>query len=271
MSEFGDLSDRVALVTGAAGSIGSETALVLAEAGAKVVVSDLPGTALQDVAGAIRDKGLTVATQEADISDEASVGSLLQFALSSFGRLDVLVNNAGATSLTDVAADVMNLELEVGERAFAINARGTFLMTKHALPAMLENGRGAIVNVSSGTAFAGDARFTAYASSKGAVNTLTFYVATQYGHRGIRCNAIAPGVITGPLVDRAMPPVVADLFRDNTVVNRLGSPRDIAEAVLYLASDRSSYISGQILRVDGGFFAHLPTEPAVRRMFAPTQ
>lgn len=264
----GDLAGRVALLTGAAGTIGAETALALAEAGAAVMLADLPGTPLAEVAGALENKGYSAAFCEVDITSVDSVSALIDATVARFGGIDVLDNNAGATSLVAVDSDVVDLDPDVWEQAFAVNARGTFLVTKFTLPVMLAKGSGAIVNISSGTASAGDLRFTAYASSKGAVETFTRYVATQYGQRGVRCNAIAPGLVVGRTVDAVIPPPVLEIFRENTVVRRIGAARDIADAVVFLGSDRSSYISGQVIPVDGGFFAHLPTDAAVRQLMA---
>jgi len=259
-----DLEGRVAIVTGAAGGIGAVTALALADAGASVVLADLPGTRLAAVTSGIRDKGHPVASHEVDITDEPSVRALVAFTLDRFGRLDFLDNNAGATGFVAEDQDVVSMSVDVWDRVMAINARGPMLMCKHALPPMLERGGGSIVNISSGLSLAGDMQTVAYGCSKAAVNSLTRYVATMYGDRGIRANTIAPGLIRTPRLEATLPPPVQDVFTESFLVPRLGEPRDIAELVVFLASDRSAYITGQLFSVDGGFFAHVPTVAAVR-------
>ncbi|MGH7899200.1 MAG: SDR family NAD(P)-dependent oxidoreductase [Candidatus Binatia bacterium] len=261
-----DLDGKVAIVTGAAGGIGAVTAQALAEAGAIVVLANLPGPRLEEVAEDLRAKGHSVAHHPVDIADESSVRALVAFALERFGRLDVLDNNAAATTFVAEDQDVLSMSVEIWDRIMAINARGTMLMTKHALPPMLERGAGSIVNISSGLSLAGDLQTVAYGCSKAAVNALTRYVATQYGDRGIRANTIAPGLIRTPTLEAAMPPPVQDVFKESFLVPRLGEPRDIADLVVFLASDRSAYITGQLFSVDGGFFAHVPTLAGVREL-----
>lgn len=152
-----------------------------------------------------------------------------------------------------------------------INARGTMLMCKHVVPAMIANGGGSIINISSGTSTAGDFQATAYACSKGAINTLTRYVATQYGSRGVRCNALVLGLVATEALKATLPPPVCQVFESNKLLGRLGEGRDVAEAVLFLASERSAWITGQLLPVDGGFFAHVPTTSGIAALMAAMQ
>jgi NAD(P)-dependent dehydrogenase (short-subunit alcohol dehydrogenase family) len=150
----------------------------------------------------------------------------------------------------------------------AINARGTMLVCKHAIPVMIAGGGGSIVNISSGQSLSGDLTNVAYSAGKAAVNTLTRHVATTFGDRGIRCNAIAPGLVLTPALDAGMPEPLRPLFVEQCLVPRLGEPRDVAETVLFLASDAAAYISGQILSVDGGILSHIPTVPGIRKLMA---
>ena len=191
--------------------------------------------------------------------------------MAEFGAIDVIDNNAGATSLSVTDdQDLVSMTTEAWDRIYSINVRGPMLLIKHALPIMFERGGGSIVNISSGAADVGDLAFSAYGSSKAAVNTFTQYVATAYGERGIRCNAVSPGPIRDPSPDAIPKPLALEqLLIGNCLVPRLGLPRDIAEAVLFLASPRSSFITGQVLRVDGGFGSHWPTFAALRELRKP--
>ncbi|MDX2937766.1 SDR family NAD(P)-dependent oxidoreductase [Streptomyces ipomoeae] len=260
------LDGKVAIVTGGAGGIGAVTGRLLAEAGAQVVLADLPGT---DVAAKAKEAGSPdrAVACEVDISSEGSVKALIDFTVQTFGGLDIVHNNAALTGLPG-DLDVVSMTTEVWDAVFDVNARGAMLMCKHSIPAMIESGGGSIINMSSGMAEAADLMATAYACSKGAINTLTFYVATQYGDRGIRCNTISPGVVHTPAVDRTMPEPVRELIIEHKAVGRLGEPRDIAELVSFLGSDASSFITGANLHIDGGFRAHVPSLVDVRRMLA---
>ncbi len=263
-SEF---SGKVAIVTGSARGIGLETATLLARAGASVVLADLPGSALDEAAAQVRAEGGEVGSHTVDIAEESMVQELVAYTTDTFGRLDILVNNAARTSMLE-DADVMTQSVETWDSVFAVNARGTMLMCKHSLGPMMQGGGGSIVNISSGTASAGDFFATAYACTKAAISTLTKYVATQYAEGGIRCNAIAPGLINTPALQAGMPPALIDTIVQSKLSGRLGEPRDIAEMATFLASDRASFITGQVIHVDGGYFAHLPSTVATRQAMA---
>jgi NAD(P)-dependent dehydrogenase (short-subunit alcohol dehydrogenase family) len=267
-----DLRGRVAIVTGAGGEggIGECTARLLAEAGARVVLADLTDSKLAKTTAALINDGLDVAHCHTDIADERSVASLIRFTQQKYGRLDILDNNAASQGQAE-DREVTSMPVELWDHIMAVNARGTMLACKHALPLMLAGGGGSIINISSGTSTAGDFFATAYAASKGAINTLTRYVATQYGPRGIRCNALVLGLIATPVLKATMPEPLREIFRDNKLCARLGEPRDVAEMVVFLASDRSLYITGQLLPVDGGFYAHTPTSAPVQALLAKMQ
>lgn len=264
-----DLENKVAIVTGAHRGIGLATATRLAAGGARVVLADLPGSDLQGACRKAAEHG-EVLHHEVDITSEDSVKALVEFSLDSFGGIDVLDNNAAyAGSARDV--DLLSMEAEEWDRTFSINARGTMLMCKHTVAAMLKSGGGSIINISSGTAVSGHMYQTAYACSKGAINTLTQYIATQYGAAGIRCNAIAPGLVKTENLAASMPEPMQEMFRENKLIPRLGEPDDIAEMVAFLASDRSSWITGQIYAVDGGFLAKAPHLASERQLMAKMQ
>jgi NAD(P)-dependent dehydrogenase (short-subunit alcohol dehydrogenase family) len=261
MSERDDgLKGKVAFISGGAGAIGSATARRLAEEGARVVIGDLPDSNLQEVAAELQRDGLDVAAQELDLEQEASIRAAIETIARKYGRLDVLDNNAAMKGLKEDRG-VIDMSSELWDRVMAVNARGTMLMCKYALPVMITGGGGSIVNISSGTSLAGDLYATAYAVSKGAINTLTYYLAAQHGQQGIRCNGLLVGAVVTPALERVLPEAMREILRAHKLVGRLGQPQDIAEVVAFLASDRSKWITGQLWSVDGGFFAHIPTMP----------
>jgi NAD(P)-dependent dehydrogenase (short-subunit alcohol dehydrogenase family) len=268
-SSEGVLKGKVAIVTGAGGvgNIGAQTARMLAESGARVVLADLNDTELETTTTALSAAGLDVCCHATDISDEGSVEALIRFTQDRYGRLDVLDNNAASQGQPE-DGEITSLSVELWDHIMGVNARGTMLMCKHALPLMISGGGGSIINISSGTSTAGDFFAPAYAASKGAINTLTRYVATQYGSKGIRCNALVLGLIETPKLQAVMPPPLREVFRENKLVQRLGSALDVAQMVTFLASDLSAFITGQLLPVDGGFYAHTPTTVAVGKLLA---
>ena len=248
------LHDKVAIVTGSASGIGRATARLLAAEGASVVVADLDEAGASAVVSEIEaDGGKAIATQ-VDVSVEEDVHEMIATAVSTFGGLDVLHNNAAAlgSASPGLDMDIANMDVDVWDRTMAVNLRGVMLGCKHAIPALLERGGGAIVNTSSGSAQRGDLAIPAYGVSKGGVDTLTRYVAAQYGKQGIRCNAIAPGLILTHEVDRFGGEAYVKMLEEHHLTPRVGRPEDIAQAVLYLASDAASFVTGQILNVDGG-------------------
>ncbi len=261
-----ELDGKVAIVTGSAGGLGLVTATMLAAAGARVVLTDLPGSTLEDAAASVNAVG-SAAHTNVDISDEESVERLIAFAVETFGGLDIVVNNAARQGLRE-DADVLSMSTETWDSVFAVNARGTMLMCKHALPALFESDGAAIVNIGSGTASAGDDFASAYACSKGAIQTLTYYVATQYAHRGVRCNCVAPGLINTARLQGSMPEPIRNAIVESKLLGRLAEPSDVAEVVLFLASSRSAFLTGQVLHVDGGYFAHLAHVPELRKVMA---
>jgi len=254
------LKGKVALITGGAGAIGSATARRLAEDGARVVIGDLPASNMHDVATGLRKEGLDVVAHELDLEQESSIRAAFDAIARSHGRLDILDNNAALKGLKEDRR-VAEMPVDLWDRVMAVNARGTMLMCKYAVPMMIAAGGGSIINISSGTAMAGDEYATAYAVSKGAINTLTYYVAAQYGRQNVRCNALLVGSVVTPAMQRVLPEVLRDVLCAHKLVGRLGQPQDIAEVVAFLASDRSSWITGQLWSIDGGFFAHIPTMP----------
>lgn len=257
----GELEGKVAIVTGAAGNIGRVTCRSLAEAGARVVLTDIEAEGLAAAAASLTDDGFEVVARAADVAEESEVAEVVALAIRAFDGVDILDNNAGGTMLTAMEGDgdVTTMRVELWDRLMAVNLRGPMLFCKHAIPSMVERGGGSIVNISSGTSLAGNDAYTAYACSKGGLNTLTRYVATSHGAAGIRCNALALGIIAPAELPPEMPPMADNPYVASQLVARYGAPRDVADMVVFLASSRSSFITGQVISVDGGYFAHLPT------------
>lgn len=255
---MGALRDKVALITGAGSGIGAATARRMAAEGASVGLVDLRIDAADEVAATISESGGRAIAVQADVSREEDVAAAVRTVVDAFGALHVMHNNAAAIelSLDDVA--VADLPLEIWERALAVNAGGVLLGCKHALPHLLAAGGGAIINTASGAAHAGDATRPAYGASKGAVVSLTRYVASQYGKRGVRCNAIAPGIIVTEALDLFVPQEIRDTWLRHMVSPRLGVPDDVAALAVFLASDEAEFINGQTIDVDGGTLVHQP-------------
>ena len=255
-------TDKVAIVTGGGSGIGRATALLLASEGASVTVADIAPDAARAVAEAITDAGGRARAQEVDVSDAGAVEAMVADTVAAFGGLDVLHNNAAALDQNRVDQDVVTMDLATWERVLAVNLTGPMLGCRFAIPAMLERGGGSIVNTASAAAFYGSESLAAYGTSKAGVVALTRYVATAYGDRGIRCNAVAPGVVVDKEAQDALGgPMGPRLRRYSTshLVGRLGYPEEIARAVVFLASDDATFVTGETLRVDGGFTAHSPT------------
>ncbi|HZQ83330.1 MAG TPA: glucose 1-dehydrogenase [Acidimicrobiales bacterium] len=253
---MGRVEGKVAIVTGAASGIGRATAERLASEGARVVVADVNGPGAKEVAAAIgEDRAIGVA---ADVSDEDQVRAMVDAAVSTFGGLHILHNNAAITSAAHMArdGDVTGMDVSVLDATLSVILRGAVLGCKHAIPRMIESGGGSIINTSSNSSLGGDVVLTAYTAAKGGINSITRSVATQFGKQGIRCNAISPGTIMTPSVASNVPKAVQDIMERNNLVPRLGLASDVANLVLFLASDESAYITGQVIVIDGGTSAH---------------
>lgn len=258
----GRFRDKVAIVTGAGSGIGRATALRLAAEGAAVTVADLRGDAAAQTVERIEANGGRARAHSVDVADDDAVRAMVAATVAVFGGLDVLHNNAAAIDLNLTDQDVVTMELDTWHRVLAVNLTGPMLGCRHAIPAMLERGGGAIVNTASAAAFYGSASMAAYGTSKAGLVALTRYVATAYGDRGIRCNAVAPGVVVPRDVQDALGGPMSDVLARYTtshLVGRLGEPEEIAAAVAYLASDEAAFVTGEVLRIDGGFTAHTPT------------
>ncbi len=255
-------SEKIAIVTGGGSGIGRATALLLASEGARVTVADIAGPAAAAVVSEIEAAGGTGRVQITDVGDARSVEAMVADTVAAFGGLDILHNNAAALDQNRFDQDVVTMDLATWERVMSVNLTGPMLGCRFAIPRMLERGGGAIVNTASAAAFYGSHSLAAYGTSKAGVVALTRYVATAYGERGIRCNAVAPGVVVAKTAQDALGGPMGDRLRrysTSHLVGRLGYPEEIAAAVAYLASDDAAFVTGEVLRVDGGFTAHTPT------------
>jgi NAD(P)-dependent dehydrogenase (short-subunit alcohol dehydrogenase family) len=256
---------KVAIVTGAGGNIGRATAKLLAAEGAAVTVADLAEDAAAAVVAEIEADGGTARVQPTDVTDPDAVEAMVRDTVAAYGGLDILHNNAAAIALNGKDQDVVTMELDTWRQVLDVNLTGPMLGCRFAIPVMLDRGGGAIVNTASAAAFYGSRTLAAYGTSKAGLVALTRYVATAYGDRGIRCNAVAPGVVVDEATQTALGGPMGDTLRRYTtshLVGRLGYPEEIAAAVAYLASDDARFVTGETLRVDGGMTAHSPSHGA---------
>lgn len=256
---MGRVDGKVAVVTGGAGGIGEAAARALAREGAHVAVVDINEEGATRVAEAIEQSGGSAVAVRADVSEEIDVISAVRSVIQHYGGLDVLHNNAALTDPTFLSSDnqVVDMSLEVWERAMAVNLRSQMLTCKHAIPEMTRSGGGSIVNMSSGASLKGDRTRTAYGVSKAGVNTLTMYVAAAHGKQGVRVNTIVPGLIMTDSVRAHLTEAMLAVLGRSTLTPRVGQPEDVANLVVFLASDESSYITGQMIAIDGGMSVHV--------------
>lgn len=253
------LQGKTAIVTGTSGGIGAATARRFAEEGAQVVLADINVEGAEKVAAEIRAKGSDVISHHLDLGEESSIKQLIDDTLAHYGKLEILFNNAADTRPSTMQNDaaVEYMDADVWDAVFQINARGTMLMIKHALPALIRSGNAAIINTSSGASLRADLFRVAYACSKSAVNVLTEYVAAQYGKKGVRCNVVSPGLVITENT-REVQAHNFEMYEKHHLTPRLGEPGDIAAMVTMLASDDARFITGQIIPVDGGISTHFP-------------
>lgn len=247
-------SGKVAVVTGGTSGIGKAAALALAQAGANVVVAgrrQAEGEETIRLLQASGGDGFFVAT---DVSKEADVQALIEKTMARYGRLDIAFNNAGVDQETTPLPEQTEATYD---RIMDINVKGVWLSLKHEIPAMLKNGGGAIVNTTSGLGLVGAVGVPIYVASKHAVEGLTKSVALEYAKQGIRVNAVSPGLIQTEMLDRTVQTntELMEYFKTTLPMGRIGTPQEVVNAVLWLCSDASSFVTGHSLTVDGGYIA----------------
>lgn len=248
------LAGKVAVVTGAGSGIGRAAALRFAQEGARVVVAEYHPAGGEETVALIGARGGQACFVQTDVAREAECARAVHTAVQQFGGLHVLFCVAGIMTNADVASE----SAEQWDRLMSVNLRGIYLMAKYAVPAMLQSGGGSIVNISSVTGLLGHPQLAAYSAAKAGVAGLTRQMAVDYAAQGVRVNAISPGTIDTPMLQRFLDEVpdqarARDSFVALHPIGRLGRPEDIANAALFLASDESAFVTGHNLVVDGGY------------------
>lgn len=248
------MEGKVAVVTGAGSGIGRESALAFARAGAKVVVSDVVVEGGEETVEMIKNEGGEAIFVKCDVAQEADVKAMIAKTIETYGKLDYAHNNAGIEGMAGPCAECTE---ENWDRTLGINLKGVWWCCKYEIPEMLKNGGGAIVNTSSVAGLVGFPGIPAYTASKHAVAGLTKSIALDYAKENIRCNAVCPGVIHTPMVDRFAGGTQEglDAMAAMQPVGRLGQPSEIADAVVYLCSDQATFVTGIAMPVDGAFVA----------------
>jgi len=251
---MGRLEGKVCVITGAGSGIGQASARLFAREGARVVVSDIDLEAAGETVEGITKAGGEAAAEQVDVTDQLQTEALASRVMQRFDRVDVLFNNAGIGGV----GDVLETEPELFDRVMRVNVRGVYLMSRAIVPHMIRQRSGSIINMSSCIADIGLARRVSYAASKGAVLSMTKSMQVDLAQHGIRVNALLPGTILTPFVERYLKESYADpeegmaAIRKRQLTNDLGQPEDVANAALYLASDESRFVMASGLVVDGG-------------------
>lgn len=251
------LKNKIAIVTGSTSGIGVGIARLFAKEGAHVIITGRRAERGEKIVQMIKEDGGNATYHFLDITKPDTIEQLFKDVFQEFKKIDILVNNAANVGLKDGRVD--ELTLEMWDAIFSSDVRGCFYATKCVLPYMQKNKSGSIINIGSMASCAGDLGSTAYAAAKAGVDMLTKSVALQYGKDNIRCNCIRPGLIVTPENEAKVPQVLKDIYLSNICVNRYGCPEDIGGLCTYLANDESSYVTAQIINVDGGLNSHSPT------------
>ncbi len=244
-----DFTGKKALITGSGGGIGKSIALLLADMGADIVVNDVSLENAQQTVKEVISKGRKAICSSANVINDADVKEMFDSIASKFGRIDILVNNAGITR----DSLLMDLTEDQWDQVMDVNLKGVFLCCKYAAKMMSEKQYGKIVNISSASALAGNIGQVNYAASKGGVISITKTLAKELARYGINVNAVAPGYIKTPMT-RAVPEKVEKYLIGQIPLRRAGEPEEVANAVAFLVSDISAYITGQILSINGGMY-----------------
>ena len=252
----GRLADKVALITGSGGGQGRAAAVMFAQEGAKVVVTDIKVEGGNETVELVKAAGGEAVFQETDVSHAADIKTAVDCAVEAYGGLHIMYNNAAVLHKRDTT--VTNLEEEMWDFVLNVNLKSVYLGCKHAIPEMTKVGGGSIINVSSLAGILGVGNVHAYTAAKGGVVSLTKAIATAYAAKNIRCNAICPGAVDTPMMAHVLHsanPKRLERVAKSHPLGRVGTPEDVASMGLFLASDESSWVTGSVFTVDGGYAA----------------
>jgi len=246
------LKDKIAVITGSGSGIGRAIALAFSREGAKTIIADWSKESGEETVEQIKKQGGEAVFVKTDVSKSSDIDKMVKTCLDNFGRVDILVNNAGIYR----TYDLHEMSEEDWDKIIDINLKGVFLGSKKVIPGMIEQGKGKIINTASIAGLVGFAQSGAYCASKGGIIALTKEMALEYAPKKINVNCIAPGVIKTAMTKKMIAdPATKKSLEGNTPYPRLGEPEDIAQAAVYLASDESDFVNGEVLVVDGGWVA----------------
>lgn len=263
------LDGKVAIVTGGAGGIGTKVCQTMASRGARVVVADIHSEGAEATAAELRAAGYDALAVQVDLASEDQIKSMFKTTLDTYGRLDIINNNAALLTKEMAMADgnIENMDTADWDATFNVNTRGTMIACREALKIMTPQGQGSIINTASNLALQGNVIQAAYSASKAAVIQMTRSIATSHGKKGIRCNAVLPGLTGTPAILDHLPQELRETVEEETLTPYLGGPQDIAEVVAFLASDAARYVTGQAIAADGGTSIHVPGFARLNRFF----
>lgn len=249
-----ELDGRVAIVTGGNAGIGRAISEVFARENASVMIGARNVETGQETVKAIQQKGGTASFLRTDVQDSSQIKKLVDETVKKYGTVDIVCHNAGR----ELVKSLVDTTVEEWDAVLNTNARGAFLLSKYALPIMIAKKKGVVINIASQLGFVGFDQFTAYCASKGAIVQLTRAMALEYAKKGIRVNCVCPGAVDTAMVDRELslfpnPAEIRKQVIDSHPIGRMARPQEIAEAVLFLASDRASFVLGECMLVDGGY------------------
>lgn len=251
MTELKRYFNKVVLITGAANGVGRSAAERFAQEGAKIILADRNFKKAKTFAIALSTEGYEAKAFNFDAESIKSCDELVRFAMTQFGRIDILVNNVGGTDpIKD--SDILNMDITYFDKIFHVNIRCMMYLSKLVLPAMIKQGKGIIINVSGSSSDMADSLYTLYGTTKAGVQSFTRHLATQYAKFGIRCNSVSPGLVMTNKVKSFLPKDTKEMFTKFEMDHLVGEPEDVADTIVFLASADARFINGQTLKVDGG-------------------